>query len=260
MRVAVRLRREPRPARRPRRSTPCSQGADCFVIDAESHYENRYGQAREYVTQLRTALGADYPIGLTSFPYVDYHPKVPYSVFLGPGGAQANLPQVYWKDIGDTVDAASAKTVAQNRIYERPIAPIGQTYQSPSPEELQRFRAVWAGYGARGPVVVVVAGDRSRGLVGARASRRPPPPRCPTRAGRRSRKGKTGDQVIWLQRHLAAANPAVAVSGTFDAATERALRDFQTSRGLPATGTTDAATWGEVLRLDPVGPERYAPQ
>jgi hypothetical protein len=95
-------------------------------------------------------VGPTYPIGLTSFPYVDYHPGLPYSVFLAPGAAQVNLPQVYWKDIGGSVDAVSARTWAHNRIYGVPIAPLGQTYQSPAPAEIQRFRQVWAAYGAGG--------------------------------------------------------------------------------------------------------------
>ena len=45
----------------------------------------------------------DYPVGLSSFPYVDSHPSFPYSVFLGPGGAHYNLPQMYWRDIGTSV-------------------------------------------------------------------------------------------------------------------------------------------------------------
>ena len=99
---------------------------------------------------LRGAIGPAYPLGFTSFPYVDYHPRLPYSVFLGPGGAQANLPQVYWKAIGGTVDAVSAKTVAQNRIYGVPLAPLGQSYDAPKAADLRRFRALWAGYGAGG--------------------------------------------------------------------------------------------------------------
>src|SRR3954452_13826313 len=74
-------------------------GADCLVIDAESSYEGRYAQAQVYMAALRAAIGPAYPVGLTSFPYVDYHPRLPYSVFLAPGAAQANLPQVYWKAI-----------------------------------------------------------------------------------------------------------------------------------------------------------------
>ena len=80
------------------------RGADCFVIDAEGHYEGRYAQASTYMRKLRKGAGRDYPIGLASFPYVDYHPAFPFSVFLGPGGAQYNLPQLYWKTIGDSVD------------------------------------------------------------------------------------------------------------------------------------------------------------
>src|SRR3954471_3605040 len=40
------------------------QGADCFVIDAESEYEGRYSQASTYITKLRAAVGATYPLGL----------------------------------------------------------------------------------------------------------------------------------------------------------------------------------------------------
>ena len=35
-----------------------------------------------------------------------------------------------------------------------------------------------------------------------------------------------------MQQHLASADPTVAVTGTFDAATDTALRNFQAARGL----------------------------
>jgi len=125
-------------------------GADCLVIDAETSYEGRYVAAQRYMKELRAAVGPSYPLGLTSFPYVDYHPAMPYSVFLAPGNAQVNLPQVYWKEIGGTVDAVSARTVAHNRIYGAPMAPVGQAYNKPASKDLTRFRALWAGYGAGG--------------------------------------------------------------------------------------------------------------
>jgi hypothetical protein len=81
-------------------------GADCLMIDAESAYEGRYAQAQTYLRVLRARVGPDYPLGLAGFPYVHYHPAFPYSVFLGPGGAQLNVPQIYWKAIGTTVDRA----------------------------------------------------------------------------------------------------------------------------------------------------------
>ena len=223
-------------------------GADCFVIDAETKYEGRYAAAQRYVAALRGAVGADYPIGFTSFPYVDYHPRLPYSVFLGPGGAQANLPQVYWKAIGGSVDAVSAKTVAQNRIYGTPIAPLGQSYDSPRAEDLRRFRALWAGYGAGG---LSWWSWQATGYAAwsvltepAPAAVVPPDPGWPALA-----KGATGDQVIWLQQHLASADPSVALDGKFTAATQVALQNFQTARGLAPSGETDAATWQALLTV-----------
>ena len=57
-------------------------GADCLVIDAESEYEGKYGAAQTYIADLRAKIGAAYPLGLASFPYVYYHTSFPYSVFL----------------------------------------------------------------------------------------------------------------------------------------------------------------------------------
>ena len=84
------------------------EGADCLIIDAEGDYEGRYAAADTYLSKLRRAIGDDYPLALSSFPYVDYHPAFPYSVFLGPGGAQYNLPQLYWYAIGDPLVHSSA--------------------------------------------------------------------------------------------------------------------------------------------------------
>ncbi|MGI9082088.1 MAG: hypothetical protein ACR2FZ_07410, partial [Thermoleophilaceae bacterium] len=78
-------------------------GVDCLMVDAESAYQGRYVAAQAYMGHLRKRLGTSYPLGLTSFPYVHYHPAFPYSVFLGPGGAQFNVPQMYWRAIGTSV-------------------------------------------------------------------------------------------------------------------------------------------------------------
>jgi hypothetical protein len=226
-----------------------ASGADCLVIDAETQYEGKYAAAQQYMGALRAAVGPAYPIGLTSFPYVDYHPRLPYSVFLAPGGAQANLPQVYWKDIGGTVDAVSARTVANNRIYGTPIAPLGQTYGNPPAEDLARFRSLWAAYGSAGLSwwSWQATGEAEWGVLAQplqAVPAAPPDPGWPTLD-----KGTKGDQVVWLQQHLASFDPTVAVSSTFDAATDTALRNLQASRNLPVTGETDALTWQAVLGL-----------
>ncbi len=127
-----------------------ANGADCLVIDAEAEYEGKYGAAQTYIADLRAKIGAAYPLGLASFPYVYYHTSFPYSVFLGPEGAQFNAPQMYWKDIGNSVDTTYANTFISNRVYGRPIFPLGQTYSKPSSEEVVRFREEASLYGAAG--------------------------------------------------------------------------------------------------------------
>src|SRR3954471_22936073 len=224
-------------------------GADCLVIDAETRYEGRYAAAQQYMSALRAAIGPTYPLGLTSFPYVDYHPRLPYSVFLGPGGAQANLPQVYWKAIGGTVDAVSGHTLAHNRIYGTPMAPLGQTYQNPPAADIDRFRALWAAYGAGGLSWWSWQSTSSASwLVLTRPLSAlpfpPPDPGWPALT-----KGNKGDEVVWLQQHLVSFAPTLGITSTFDTATDAVLRSFQASRGLPVTGTTDALTWQAVLSL-----------
>ncbi|HEX2088001.1 MAG TPA: hypothetical protein VHF89_20100, partial [Solirubrobacteraceae bacterium] len=127
-----------------------SLGADCLVIDAEIEYQGRYAAARAYVRALRAAVGPDFPVGLTSFPYVDVHRTFPYSVFLGPGGAQVNMPQMYWRLLGTSVSGVFARTWAQNAVYGRPLAPLGQAWAPAGRAEVRQFRALAGARGALG--------------------------------------------------------------------------------------------------------------
>jgi hypothetical protein len=233
-----------------------ASGADCLVIDAETGYEGRYAQAQQYIGTLRAAVGPNYPIGLTSFPYVDYHPRLPYSVFLAPGASQVNLPQVYWKDIGGSVDAVSARTWAHNRIYGVPLAPLGQTYQSPGPDEIVRFRQVWAAYGAGG--LSWWSWQATDDPTWATLAQGPGPPALlPDPGWPALAQGSKGDEVIWLQQHLVSFAPTVPIDGTFGPSTVQALIAFQTARGLPPSGETDPVTWQAVLSL-PLAPVNWA--
>src|SRR6202011_550336 len=100
--------------------------------------------------RLRQLIGAGFPVALAGFPYVDYHPGFPYSVFLGPGGAQYNVPQMYWSDIGTSVDQVYAHTFVYNRVYGRAIEPLGQVYNAPPPAQIRRFRQFLKVYGSTG--------------------------------------------------------------------------------------------------------------
>jgi peptidoglycan hydrolase-like protein with peptidoglycan-binding domain len=233
-------------------------GADCLVIDAESDYEGRYAAAKTYMTRLRSQVLASVPIALTSFPYVDYHPSLPYSVFCQ-NGADFNLPQVYWKDIGTSVDTAMQHTYVHNKIYGKPIFPLGQSYNDPSPDELTRFRQLAALYGSSGLSWWSWQASTDRGWKAVGAQIQPLTDTQPSQDWPLLKKGSKGDEVLWMQQHLAASDPTTPATGTFDAATDTALRNFQTQHAIPVTGTTDAATWQALLVLTPVAAKASTP-
>ena len=64
--------------------------------------------------------------------------------------------------------------------------------------------------------------------------------------------GAKGDQVLWLQEHLASAVPTQETTGVFSSATTANLEAFQTAHGIPASGIAEAATWTALLALAPV--------
>ena len=229
-----------------------ADGADCLVIDAETEYQGHYAAAQTYIDTLRAKIGSTYPLGLASFPYVYYHESLPYSVFLGPGGAQYNLPQMYWKDIGTSVDTVYANTWISNRVYGRPILPLGQTYSNPSTSDLERFRAEALDYGAAGLSFWDWQSTTATGWAALAAPLAPLTSVTPNPTWSSLAQGSTGDQVLWMQEHLAAAIPSQTTTGIFDATTAANLETFQTSHGLPVTGTTTAATWQALLALTPI--------
>ncbi len=229
-----------------------ADGADCLVIDAEIEYEGRYASAQTYIDTLRSKIGPSFPVGLASFPFVYDHESEPYSVFLGPGGAQYNLPQMYWQDIGVSVDTVYADTWISNRIYARPILPLGQTYSNPSESDILRFREEAVDYGAAGWSFWDWQDTASAGWAALAAPLAPLTTVTPNATWPDLGQGNTGDQVLWMQEHLAAAIPAQATTGIFDATTAANLETFQTSHGLPATGTTTSATWQALLSLTPI--------
>jgi hypothetical protein len=236
-----------------------TSGAQCLVIDAESDYEGKYAAAKTYMTRLRSQLPASFPVGLTSFPYVDYHPGLPYSVFFS-NGADYNLPQVYWKDIGTSVDTAMQHTYVHNKIYGKPIFPLGQSYNDPPPEDMTRFRQLAASYGSSGLSWWSWQASTDRGWQAVGAPIQPTSGFTPSQDWPLLKQGSKGDETLWMQEHLAAADPTTPTSGTFDAATDTALRNFQTQRGFPVTGTTDAATWQALLALTPVTATASSPR
>jgi putative peptidoglycan binding protein len=229
-----------------------ADGADCLVIDAEAEYEGHYAAAQTYITELRAKIGPAYPLALASFPYVSYHPSFPYSVFLGPGGAQYNAPQMYWKDIGQSVDTVDANTYIANRVYGRPIFPLGQTYGGVSAEELLRFREEAVDYGASG---ISFWDWQETGTSGWSALATPLAPLTtvtPNGSYPELSTGNKGDQVLWMQEHLASALPTQEVTGYFGSETVANVEAFQTAHAIAPSGVVEGATWAALLALPPI--------
>lgn len=229
-----------------------ARGADCLVIDAEGHYEGDYAEASTYMAALRARIGETYPLGLSSFPYVDYHPAFPYSVFLGPGAAQYNMPQLYWKTIGDRVDDAFVHTYVFNRAYGRPILPTGQTYLNPKANQVRRFRRLAASHGMEGVSwwSWQHSGNRQWKAVSA--------PVAPITGYQRYdsfpflRPGSKGDLVAWAQQLLAGGGYSTPITGYFEAPTRTAVVALQAARGLAQTGSIDVPTWNVLLTHTPL--------
>jgi hypothetical protein len=229
-----------------------ANGADCLVIDAEGEYEGRYAAAQTYIDDLRAKIGPSYPLGLASFPYVYDHPSFPYSVFLGAGGAQYDAPQMYWKDIGQSVDTVYANTYIANRVYGRPIFPLGQTYGGVSSAELLRFREEAVDYGAPG---MSFWDWQESGNVDWTTLATPLAPLTgvtPNTEYPELKSTNKDDEVLWMQEHLAAAIPTQETSGVFSAATVANVEAFQTAHAIAPTGVVEAATWTALLALTPV--------
>jgi hypothetical protein len=223
-------------------------GADCLIIDAESEYEGKYVSAQVYIQRLRQLIGYDYPLVLAGFPYIDYHPAFPYSVFLGPGGAQYNAPQMYWRDIGTTTDAVFGHTYAYNLIYQRPIYPLGQLYGRPPARQVTRFRELARAYDAGG---VSWWDWQEAGASMWTAVSRPAgtlPGYVPYETLADLNPNQSGDLVVWAQEHLVSAGYPIQVSGDYGYHTLLDVEAFQTAHGLSADGVIGPATWAALLR------------
>jgi hypothetical protein len=227
-------------------------GADCLIIDAESDYEGRYAAAWKYMHQLRKRVGQKFQLGLASFPYTDYHPGLPYSVFLGPGGAQQNLPQLYWRAIGTSVATGYAHTFEWNRVYQRPIEPLGQTYGDPPISDLKKFRRYAKAYRLKGYSWWDWQETRAKSWNALRAKNLNSiggvgrGQLYPTLGHKYS-----GDLVVWAQEHLNGAGLHVQVTGKLNVETSQALSKFQKRRHLPRSGVLDPATWKKLLQVKP---------
>ena len=229
-------------------------GADCFVVDAEIEFERirqRYQRATRYMRALRARVGTAYPVGLTTFPYVDLHGRFPYSAFLGgPNAAQFTMPQVYWRAFRVSPAVAVERTMRWNRVYGKPIALLGGTYMRETPAQIRQFRCAARAAGVQGESWWAWQNTRARqwpALGGPLSCQAPLSLRAGTRypvIGTRSR----GDVVRRLQQLLRSQGVPVRVTGIYDGRTRTAVAGYRAQRGLPGGTGTDDALWADLLQ------------
>jgi hypothetical protein len=229
------------------------KGADCLVIDAESEYEGKYAAADRYIRTLRAGIGETFPLSLAGFPYVDYHPAFPYSVFFGPGGATYNQPQMYWKAIQTSVRAVYEHTYLYNRLWGHPVYPVGQTYEAPGAGPLKLFRRFAASYGGLPPSWWdwQETTGREWGALAATSASRPVTGYRQNFTQPLLKRGSKGDLVVWAQEHLIAAGEDIPVTGVYGKATIAAVRTYQGAHGLPVDGAIGTTTWQSLLSFTP---------
>ena len=216
------------------------------MIDAEGQYEGKYAAAERYMRALRARIGPEYPVALAAFPYVDYHPAFPYSVFFAPEGAQYNQPQMYWKAIGTSVRGIYEHTYLYNRLWGRPLYPLGQTYMAPGPQRKSSASAAsprttaarrsswWAWHETNTRAWSALAAKLVGPVLGYQ----------PIATNPVLKRGSSGDLVVWAQMHLRAAGRlGLPITGVYGKLTTAAVRTFQAERALPANGVIGQTTW-----------------
>jgi hypothetical protein len=158
---------------------------------------------------------------------------------------------MYWKDIGTSVDAAYSHTLSFNRVYERTIIPLGQTYSNPSAAEVMRFRLLSRAYGTPG---VSWWDWQDTGLPQWKALAKPATwltGFSSLTPGPVLKLHSTSDLVVWAQEHLITAGFPVTVDGNYSAALVTAVEAFQTAKGLTADGVIGPNTWQALLAYAP---------
>jgi murein L,D-transpeptidase YcbB/YkuD len=151
-------------------------------------------------------------------------------------------------------------TYTYNRMYKRPIFPVGQTYMDPPARDLMRFRALAQSYGTAPSWWSWQETRRSEWQTLAQPLPGPVKGYDPVDTHPTVKRGYRGDSIVWLQQHLIGAGLRVPATGIFGKQTYRAVRRFQDDRNLRVDGVVGNRTWNRLLRVKPVRVKWSAPR
>ena len=188
-----------------------ADGADCLVVDAETQYEGKYAAAQQYMAALRATVGPALPDRAHLVPLHGLSPAAPLLRLPRPRRRAGEPP-------AGVLEGHRRHGRRGQRSHARPQPDLRRADRAAGPD-LRRpagggSRALPLTVGRvrqRRSVVVVMAGHRRAG-VGS-CSRRPcHHPRSHRRIpGGRRWPGNKGDQVVWLQQHLASLRPELSL-------------------------------------------------
>lgn len=105
-------------------------GLDGYVVDAEEEYKTpgKDAAARQFMAAVRSALTC--PIALSSYRFPNYHPELPWAVFLEK--CDLHMPQVYWEQAANAgSQLRESKRQCDALPNARPYVPTGAAYGTP---------------------------------------------------------------------------------------------------------------------------------
>ena len=105
-------------------------GLDGYVVDAEEEYKQpgKDNAARQFMTAVRSTLTC--PIALSSYRFPNYHPELPWSVFLE--FCDLHMPQVYWEQSHNAGNQLrESKRQCDALPNAKPYLPTGAAYGTP---------------------------------------------------------------------------------------------------------------------------------
>ena len=197
-------------------------GADCLVIDAEAEYEGRYAAAQTYITELRAKVG----------PSLSGRAGLLPLRLLPPLRALLGVPRARRRAVQRAADVLEGhRRLRRHRLRATPTSPTASTAArssrsgrptaaSPPPTCCASARRP-ADYGATGLSFWDWQETSARGWATLAAPLAPLDGVTPNADYPELHSGSKGDQVLWLQEHLASAIPGQPTTGIFGAQTAR---------------------------------------
>jgi hypothetical protein len=99
---------------------------DGYVVNAEVEYKKRPEQAEAYMRALRSGVGNDFPVALSTYRFPSLHRDFPFKQFMD--YCDFAMPQVYWMK-ADNPRQQLERTLAEYQQFGKPVFPTGACFR-----------------------------------------------------------------------------------------------------------------------------------